>query len=279
MPDIRLWSACLNARRKCSATAPTTSRRCKSIRSASMRVPDCSSLPGLGNFRPHRSCHMPDLSRSGTAPPGSLVACRSASIASGHGMKARGFGSNVGVSSRQNVAGMAGHHESCGQESHSPGQGLSAAACVSRAPRTRLIISRGRVAVCGGVRIPYLVPVYLGGILYSTKSDRTWKCVPCIIPGARPHIPKKAHETVARLCASKRRSAPSALTGCQKALEAPAGNLESRAVRRTTEGEKLRMQLQGRAVAHINRNRETLLTFGAACRGKNLISGALLRPR
>ena len=38
------------------------------------------------------------------------------------------------------------------------------------------------------------------------------------------------------------------------------------------------MQLQGRAVAHINRNRETLLTFGAACRGKNLISGALAPP-
>ena len=90
---------------------------------------------------------------------------------------------------------------------------------------------------------------------------------------------KKAQETVARLCASKRRSAPSALTRCQKALEAPAGSLESRAVSRTTEGEKLRMQLQRRAVGHINRNRETLLTFGAACRGKNLISEALLRPR
>ena len=150
MPDIRLWSACLDARGKCSATAPATSRRCKSIRRPGCGCRTVHRCKAWGNSRLHRSCQMPDLSRSGTAPPGSLLACRSASTASGHRMKARGSGQMSGYPSRQNFAGMAGHQESCGQEAYSPGQGLSVAACIARVSRSRLIISRGRVAVCGG---------------------------------------------------------------------------------------------------------------------------------
>ena len=176
MPDARFWSAGLTARGECSATTPETSRQCKSIRSARMRAPDCSPSPGLGSSRQVPASQA--VLYAGTQPkwyvdvgePDSMPARENNEWSQD---EAAAFGLILGVSRRQKFAGRPDRHGSRRQEPHSDGQ----ACWPHHVSRARLLISRTRVAVCGGVRIPSLVSVCVGGIPYVRKPDRTWKMV------------------------------------------------------------------------------------------------------